>query len=139
MIRRPPISTPFPYTTLFRSKLAFVIHLRAVARRRQNDRFAGILQGIDSFRENNGVFRNLKAGLRGVRPVVLPDAPNAARFDRREPFRGSNRFPRQPETARHISFHAPPRTVRLLRRLDRPSRNVSKSYDFHYRLQLLLS
>src|SRR2546422_8407497 len=46
MIRRPPRSTLFPYTTLFRSELARALELR-VARRRHEDARAAELGDLD--------------------------------------------------------------------------------------------
>src|SRR5690348_17429020 len=40
MIRRPPRSTLFPYTTLFRSRLAGAVAVRARRTRRRSGRFA---------------------------------------------------------------------------------------------------
>src|SRR2546430_12247661 len=47
MIRRPPRSTLFPYTTLFRSELQRVQRLPRVARRRRGDEIERVVRQLD--------------------------------------------------------------------------------------------
>src|SRR2546425_4112618 len=58
MIRRPPRSTLFPYTTLFRSPLS-VADVRA--RHKDSEELATILHGYYSARENVTIPRNWKS------------------------------------------------------------------------------
>src|SRR2546422_5281151 len=49
MIRRPPRSTLFPYTTLFRSLLYRMVHDRALAEDLAQETFIKVLNGIGSY------------------------------------------------------------------------------------------
>src|SRR2546429_2291460 len=60
MIRRPPRSTLFPYTTLFRSKLLFPIFRDGT----------GVIQGVCSLKENPEAFASLK-GLTQESSVIV--------------------------------------------------------------------
>src|SRR5471032_3460762 len=72
MIRRPPRSTLFPYTTLFRSWCWFLWGLFAIAVRPSD--FRGLSEKrLDFCREIRGVFFG---AFSGVRPIVADPAIN---------------------------------------------------------------
>src|SRR3989449_7731314 len=83
MIRRPPRSTLFPYTTLFRSQLLLERGGRALDQRDRRDVPARVVV----VRQRNGLFRALRRPARAPRPQVskrsLRDLPPAALDGRR--------------------------------------------------------
>src|SRR2546422_4499803 len=83
MIRRPPRSTLFPYTTLFRSQLLLERGGRALDQRDRRDVPARVVV----VRQRNGLFRALRRPARAPRPQVskrsLRDLPPPALDGRR--------------------------------------------------------
>ena len=65
-------------------QLAFVIDLRALELRRQDDRVAGVLHGSRVFHEQHGVLRNRVLPFFRMPFVVEADAKEGRRLNRRE-------------------------------------------------------
>src|SRR2546426_3135678 len=69
MIRRPPRSTLFPYTTLFRSR---TLDLRALPAGRKN---AGGVRGVEEKIGTDPIFRQLRVEKNGVCPYFFVVCP----------------------------------------------------------------
>src|SRR5690554_7821192 len=78
MIRRPPRSTLFPYTTLFRSYINLSLILSALALREDADTIVPLSHDLTALSDSDGPTGTAAAGARGAGEAAIAIATEAA-------------------------------------------------------------
>jgi len=110
MIRRPPRSTLFPYTTLFRSDKSFIVETIALLRKR----FPGRVDGLPSAQ----LWERVGAGLTRARAHGLSRRADLVTFITLQ-FVVAPRFDEHPDVAEILDDHSVARQERMDRVLER--------------------